>query len=268
MRDNFEDIGISDDFMFGTVMRNPEYCKPFLETVLGIQIEKIVYPSSQKVIDLTLDARSVRLDIYAADKNHTVYNIEMQNGHYANLPKRSRYYQGMVDLNILEKGNDYQCLRKSYIIFVCTFDLFGEGRHIYTFENRCIQNLDLALGDEATKIFLNTKGTADDVSEEMKNLLDYIDGKLPSDTYTNALDEEVRRIRQNEDWRLDYMTLDMKFMEKYEEGKREGIEMGKQRGKELGKIDTLIELVHDGILTEIDAAQRAEITVEEFVKLI
>ena len=26
MRDNFEDIGISDDFMFGTVMRNPEYC--------------------------------------------------------------------------------------------------------------------------------------------------------------------------------------------------------------------------------------------------
>lgn len=114
------------------------------------------------------------------------------------------------------------------------------------------------------------------MSEEMKNLLDYIDGKLPSDTYTNALDEEVRRIRQNEDWRLDYMTLDMKFMEKYEEGmekgiekgKREGIEMGKQRGKELGKIDTLIELVHDGILTEIDAAQRAEITVEEFVKLI
>ena len=124
MRYNFEDIGISDDFMFGTIMRNPEYCKPFLETVLGIQIEKIVYPSSQKVIDLKADARSIRLDVYALDENHTVFNIEMQTGCYANLPKRSRYYQGMVDLNILEKGKDYRRLRKSYIIFVCTFDLF------------------------------------------------------------------------------------------------------------------------------------------------
>lgn len=103
MRNNFEDIGISDDFMFGTVMRKPEYCKPFWETVLGIPIEKVVYPSSQKVIDLKSDARSVRLDVYAADEKHTAYNIEMQNEHCANLPKRSRYYQGMVDLNILEK---------------------------------------------------------------------------------------------------------------------------------------------------------------------
>ena len=264
MRDKFENIGISDDFMFGTVMRNPEYCRPFLETVLGIQIEKIVYPSSQKVIDLKADARSIRLDVYALDENHRVFNIEMQTGCYANLPKRSRYYQGMVDLNILEKGKDYQHLRKSYIIFVCTFDLFGDGRHIYTFENRCVQNLDLALGDEAVKVFLNTKGTADDVSVEMKNLLDYIDGKVPTDTYTNALDEEVRRIRQNEDWRVDYMTLDMKFREKYEEG----VEKGKQEGREIGKIDTLIQLVHDGVLAEEDAARRAEMVVEDFVKLI
>ena len=43
-----------------------------------------------------------------------------------------------------------------------TFDLFGEGWHIYTFENRCIQNLELGLGDETTKIILNTKGTSND----------------------------------------------------------------------------------------------------------
>lgn len=268
MRNNFEDIGISDDFMFGTVMRKPEYCKPFLETVLGIPIEKVVYPSSQKVIDLKSDARSVRLDVYAADEKHTAYNIEMQNEHCANLPKRSRYYQGMVDLNILEKGKNYQCLRKSYIIFVCTFDLFGEGRHIYTFENRCVQSLGLTLGDEATKIFLNTKGTVDDVSEEMKNLLDYIDGRAPDNTYTNALDKEVRRIRQNEDWRLDYMTLDMKFQEKFEQGMERGKHEGMERGTQRGKIDTLIELVRDGILSVTDAAQRAEMTVEEFANLI
>lgn len=30
-----------------------------------------------------------------------------------NLPKRMRYYQGMIDLNILEKGGDYNELKKS-----------------------------------------------------------------------------------------------------------------------------------------------------------
>lgn len=58
------------------------------------------------------------------------------------------YYQGMIDLNILEKGDNYKNLKRSFVIFVCTFDLFGEGRHIYTFENRCIQNLELSLGDD------------------------------------------------------------------------------------------------------------------------
>lgn len=131
-----------------------------------------------------------------------------------------------------------------------------------------MQSLGLTLGDEATKIFLNTKGTVDDVSEEMKNLLDYIDGRAPENTYTNALDKEVRRIRQNEDWRLDYMTLDMKFQEKFEQGMERGKHEGMERGTQRGKIDTLIELVRDGILSVTDAAQRAEMTVEEFANLI
>ena len=41
-------------------------------------------------------------------------------------------------------------------------------KNIYTFENRCIQDLGLRLGDDATKIILNTKGTMDDITPEMK----------------------------------------------------------------------------------------------------
>ena len=83
----------------------------------------------------------------------------------------------MIDLNILKKGDNYKDLKRSFVIFVCTFDLFGEGRHIYTFEKRCIQNSELGLGDDTTKIILNTKVTMDDVTLEMKRLLDFIDGK-------------------------------------------------------------------------------------------
>lgn len=78
------------------------------------------------------DGKGVRLDVYAADDEKTVYDIEMQATSNKNLPKRSRYYQGMIDLNLIKKGEDYKTLRKSYIIFICIFDPFGK---IYTVMN-------------------------------------------------------------------------------------------------------------------------------------
>lgn len=123
----FEELQLKDDFMFSIIMRNPKYCKPFLERILGIKISRIEYPKSQETIDLSADAKSVRLDIYVEDEEETVYNIEMQTVGNRILPKRMRYYQGMIDLSILEKGDSYKNLKRSFIIFICTFDLFGEG---------------------------------------------------------------------------------------------------------------------------------------------
>ena len=47
MGKRFEELEFKDDFMFGVIMRNPKYCKPFLETILGIKISHIEYPKSQ-----------------------------------------------------------------------------------------------------------------------------------------------------------------------------------------------------------------------------
>ena len=52
MTKKFEELELKDDFMFGVVMRNPKYCKPFLETTLGIKISHIEYPKSQETIDI------------------------------------------------------------------------------------------------------------------------------------------------------------------------------------------------------------------------
>jgi len=124
----------------------------------------------------------------------------------------------MIDLNILEKGDNYKDLKQSFVIFICTFDLFGEGRHIYTFENRCIQNFELGLGDDTTKIILNTKGTMDDVTPELKKLLDFIDGKEPRDDFTRELDEEVQSVRKNDKWRV----LDIRWMSVQHRPERSG----------------------------------------------
>ena len=193
----FEQLEFKDDFMFGLIMRNPKYCKPFLETILDIKISGIHYPKAQKSIDITANAKSVRL-------------------------------------NILEKGADYKNLKRSFVIFICTFDLFGEGRHIYTFENRCIQNTNLTLGDETIKIILNTKGTMNDVNPEMKQLLEYIDGREASNEFTRELETAVKTAKNNDRWRVEYMTLEMRYRELLEQGHEEGLEQGLEEGLEQG----------------------------------
>lgn len=255
MSKKFEELEIKDDFMFGVIMRNPKYCKPFLETILDIKISHIEYPKSQAAIDLSSDAKSVRLAIYVEDGKGTVYNIEMQTTNKRILPKRMRYYQGMIDLSILEKGDSYKNLKRSFVIFVCTFDLFGRGRHVYTFENRCIQDLDLPLGDDTTKIVLNTKGTMDDISPEMKSLLNYIDGQEPEDDFTRQLAEAVQSVRDNEKWRLDYMTLQMSYQEKFEQG------------FEQGKIEAAKRMIEEGDLPVEKIALYSGLTLEQVLEI-
>lgn len=73
-------------------------------------------------------------------------------------------------------------MKQSFVIFVCTFDPFHIGRHVYTFENRCVENPNLPLNDGTQKIILNTKGIFDDVRPELKRLLNFIDGRQPEDS--------------------------------------------------------------------------------------
>ena len=206
-RKSLQELTIVDDFMFGAVMQEPKRCKILLEMVLGVKIKKIIYPQLQKTIDKLYDSKSIRLDVYVEDGKGTVYNVEMQTTMVKSLPKRMRYYQGLIDLNILDKGKNYDALKKSFVIFFCTYDPFGEGRYVYTFENRCLQNLKLAFGDEATKIVLNTKGTVGEISEDLKSLLHFMDGMEPESKYARELESAVESIKKSEEWRREYMVM-------------------------------------------------------------
>ena len=145
MYKTINELNLDDDFLFAKVMSDKEICKKVIEKILGIKIKYIEMPTEQKVIDILLDSKAVRLDIYVHDNKGTVYNVEMQKGKRNNLAKRSRYYQGSIDLDLISKGEDYNKLNKSFVIFICTFDPFNKGRHIYTFENRCNEDHSILL---------------------------------------------------------------------------------------------------------------------------
>ena len=118
-----EELTFTDDFMFGYVLRDPEICKTLLETLLGIQIDYVEYPELQKSISSFYESKGVRLDVYIKGSNR-VFDIEIQNDFQLALPRRTRYYQSMIDMDDLLKGADYSELKESFIIFVCQFDPF------------------------------------------------------------------------------------------------------------------------------------------------
>lgn len=264
---SWEELELKDDFMFAKIMRDRTLCKKMLERLLEIEIEKIEYPEEQKTIDLSYDSRSIRLDLYVRDDKDTVYNVEIQTVDTKELPKRSRYYQGMIDLNLIEKGEPYQKLNRSYVIFICTFDLFGEGFYRYTFENLCREKTDLSLNDEAIKIFFNTSGTKGKITDEAKAFLKYVGGVSSEDSYVQELQSEIENAKRNEEWRREYMTLLMRDKENIEKGRLEGLAEGKAEGKAEEKKRIAKILLQKGTFSDLDIAGMIGISLEELLEI-
>ena len=220
----WEELTIRDDYMFKLVMRRRRICKKMLEGTLRIRIEKIRYLETEKSITAPYRSKGIRLDVYVKDERNTVYNIEMQIRRLEGdaLFKRTRYYQSMMDADLLVAGADYDELNKTIIIFICPFDPFGEGRYMYTFENICLENKNLKLLDGATKIFLNTKGQIGDIDDTIRAFLQYVDGVVTDNSFVQEVEEEIRRVKLEEGERVNYMTFAMKMMEERKEGRKEG----------------------------------------------
>ena len=220
----WEELTIRDDYMFKLVMRRRRICKKMLEGTLRVRIEKIRYLETEKSITAPYRSKGIRLDVYVKDERNTVYNIEMQIRRLEGdaLFKRTRYYQSMMDADLLAAGADYDELNKTIIIFICPFDPFGEGRYMYTFENICLENKNLNLLDGATKIFLNTKGQIGDIDDTIRAFLQYVDGVVTDNSFVQEVEEEIRRVKLEEGERVNYMTFAMKMMEERKEGRKEG----------------------------------------------
>ena len=112
-----------------------------------------------------------------------------------------------------------------------------DRRHIYTFVNRCLENLSLALGDETTKIFLSTKGEMDDVDAEMKEFLAYIENSTnafaaqAASPLVKEIHKRVPEVKQNKDMEVECMTLLQRDREKREEGSISAIKVLKLHNK-------------------------------------
>ena len=227
----WEDLDITDDFIFSRVMRNKKLCRTLLEMILKVKIGKIKFLTSHHAIRVEPNAKGIIMDVYLKDENRVI-NVEMQTSNQGDLARRARYYQAAADIDTTPKGSEYKDLKENVVIFICTFDPFHRGKAIYSFSNYCINYEEpIPLEDDTTKLFLNTATEQlRDLDQELRLFYDYVRGSPAQTSFTKELDVAISRMKQEKEERNMYLTYTSRMMEFRRDGLEEGISIGLTQG--------------------------------------
>ena len=261
----WEDLTFTDDFMFSQVMKNKEICKEVVETILGIKVGRIEFLTSQYEIEIDPEAKTIAMDVYLRDEKKII-NVELQNGHRLELPKRSRYYQAAADIDNTLPGELYSEMKDNYVIFICTFDPFLHGKAFYKFENIYLnEDKPLRLNDGTYKIFLNT--ASDDLTlldPELKLFYDYIRRGTADSTLTEKINSSITELKENRETRRKYMTYTTRIAEAKSEAREEGIKygiaIGEKAGEERGRNEAKLETAKNALTMNLSIEQVATLT--------
>ena len=205
--------------------------------MLEIILDEPIDLEEVKVEEVILNSRgqrAIRLDAWARSSDKRQFAVEMQNDtEKDDVRKRSRFYQGLMDVPILKSGKQtqYRWLPATVVIFITMDDIFGMDRAMYTFTECCRELPELELGDGVTKIFCNM--TSKNGREELVSMLQYMkrtDLKNPDITDRSErlieLDEVVQEVKSSEEWEEVEMSL-----------LQTGLSRGEEIGKEIGGKD-------------------------------
>lgn len=229
--------------------------------VLGFPIARVEI-SKEKSVVYHPEYKRVHLDIYAQDEEQTCYNVEMQAASRPHLGKRSRYYHGQMDMDLLLSGRDYEDLPPAYVIFICDFDPFGDKKYKYTFCNICEEESAVDLGDERYTIFLSTRGeNPQEVSESLVNFLKFVKADLKEskeeseDPFVRQLQKTIEKIKVNREMGERFMVFQEMLSEERAVGRNEGKqEMQKETiVRLLGKLGSLSDSLRKQIEEEADS---------------
>ena len=241
MRKAFDDLTITDDYIFCLVMQDKSICTTVLNMVLADSIGPITDITYQKTFDQVGYAKGIRLDVWGTDSTGNVYDVEMQSTNKQDLAKRLRYYQSVIDVSSLEKGGHYTDLPDSFILFFCPFDYLNSSLPVYTFKTICSEDTAIILQDGATKVIINSAAADKESDPELKAFLNYMNGIMSDRPLIRKIDRYIKELKENEERRKEYMLLQAFEMDARKDGIQQGIQQGIRQGIRQGKSIGLAE---------------------------
>ncbi len=235
-----------DDFM-SLVLDDIDCVGLILRIILDDQDIRISRVLSQKEVK-NIKGKSIRADIIAEGIDGTYYNIEVQRENSGGIARRARYNSSMVDMSVLEPGNQYSQLPKVHTIFIMERDIFHQGLPLYHCQ-RMIEEMDEPLNDGSYIIYVN--GSRSDDTRLGKLMHDFHCQEWREMEYPE-LARRVRYYKEKEGRE--------KMCEIWERIKRDGfeqgIEYGMAKGMETNRIISIQNLMKN-LNLNIEEAMKA-----------
>ena len=266
MSKKFEDLTFADDGMFQAVLKDPKVSAEIVELLLGVKVDHVEYPELEKVIEPFYTTKGVRLDVYLKDENKVI-DVELQSYKFTELGKRMRYYEAMVDMDTLMKGQTYDRLKESYILFICKYDPFldsrGEpfGLSRYTFRNTCAENENVLLNDKSVKVVYNASAFKDEKNEKVQAFLKFVQKNDPGeDDLANRLKALVEKAKQDETLRQEYLRMNLHDYDM--------IRIGREEGAKQKAVEDAVMLVKDFKIEPEVAAEKIGAPLDKLLEVL
>ena len=252
------DLTLMSDMFMRNVFKKPECTEYVLQIVMGRKELKVLEQVIQKDYK-NLQGRSAILDCVAIDGEGNQFDVEIQQDREGASPKRARYHSGLMDMNTLEQGQDFDELPEAHVIFITKDDVLGEDLPIYHVVRK-VQETGREFGDGSHIIYVNS-GRQDDT--ELGRLMRDFHCKNAEDMYSTVLSERVRELKETQEG-VDVMCHEMEKI--YSEGEKSGEERGRIQGIEEGenqaKREMTLSLFRMGISVE-KIAEAARVSVKQ-----
>jgi hypothetical protein len=206
-------IPFTKDVMFCEVMKDTEICKELIERIIDRPLKRIIYSNQQETITTGINVRSIRLDACIETVDRTLIDVEMQIGHYDTLPLRFRGYQSIFDSSYWRRGDSFNKLKETYIIFLCTNDPFSKQLPIYSFQPVCEQNYTMDVDFKMHWLALNAQAFKN-APISVKYLLEYMKTNTPSDdSLVQKIDKVVVKTNKDTEKVMQMTTVQDKYNE-------------------------------------------------------
>ena len=233
-----EYFDFTNDLIFRWVMEREENCLAILRAILpelkitAVKRRENEHPVNYLAFD---DERGVRFDAIIEDDQERFYDVEMQVANQPGLGKRVRYYQAQIDQETLKKGEDYDDLRESYVIFFCAFDPCGQDRRLYQFHYYEDDDRQLRLPTNSHVILINALGTKGQITPALAAVLDVMNRRRDNQNpLAVSLVKEIDGYNRDKKRRRALMNLKMRLKDEWKLGLSEGLDQGRAEGKAEG----------------------------------
>lgn len=218
-----------DDIFMRTVFKDKDCVEYILQVIMNKRDLQVIDQILQQDYK-NLQGRSAVLDCVARDETFRQYNIEIQGDKKDGAsPKRARYHSGLLDMNTLKPGEDFNKLPETYIIFITRKDELGYNRPICHID-RMVREEDEEFRDEEHIIYVNSKEQEDTELGRLMHDLHYKDAK---EMHSDILSNRGYELKETEKG-VNEMCRDME--EIYGEGMENGRLLGLKEGEEMGRI--------------------------------